>query len=85
MSKKLTGISYDELLKFILENVEYTYNVSKCLKEFINYLGETGAETGVFFMTKEKEHFEIDINYKILNENTDDEEIKYTYDVKKIE
>ena len=81
---KIEGVSYDEMIKYILNNVEYTYNVSKCISEFIGSLWESGATEGVFFMTEEQEHFKITTHYRILNKDTDIEEIIYTYDVEKL-
>lgn len=80
--KELVNVSYDDMLKFILNNVEYTYNVAQCLNEFIGDMGEGGLEEGEFFMTQEQEHFLITSHFEIKNEDTEDEEIIYTYDVK---
>lgn len=79
--KFIKNVTYEEMEKYILSNVEHTYNVSLCLKNFIDDLGETGAECGEFFMTEEQEHFEITKYTKIKNEDTDDEKIMITYDV----
>lgn len=77
---RIEGVSYDEMVKYILNNVEYTYNVSRCLNDFINECSE-----GIFYMTEDQEHFKIKTHYKILNEGMDNEEIVYTYDVEKID
>lgn len=80
--KEIANVSYDDMLKFILNNVEYTYNVAQCLSEFIGDMGEAGSEEGEFFMTEDQEHFLITSHFEIKNEDTEDEEIVYTYDVK---
>lgn len=83
-TNKIENVSYDEMVKFILNNVEYTYNVAKYLNDFINNMGECGIEEDIFYMTDDQEHFNIRTHYEILNQDTDDEEIIFTYDVEKL-
>lgn len=77
---KLKNVSLDEMTRFILNNVKYTYNVSKCLYDFINSMGECGIEEDIFCMKDINERFKICTHYEILDENT----VKYTYDVEKL-
>lgn len=76
---KLQGISYDDMVKYVLNNVEYTYNVSKCLNDFIGELGEQGVDEGIFFMTDDQEHFKVKIHHEFI-----DDDVKYTYDIEKL-
>lgn len=47
-------------------------------------MSETGIVEDVFYMTKESEQFLIRTHFDIINEDTEDEEIIYTYDIEKI-
>lgn len=75
-------MNYKELEEYILNNVEYTYNVAKCLKDFINDMQENGGEEGVFFMTEDQEHFRITRSIKIINE--ENKEFEETFNVEKL-
>lgn len=81
---ELNNVTYKAMEAFILANVEYTYNVDKCLSGFISDMGEKGAEEDVFYMTDDQEHFKISVEYEIENEDTDEEKIVYKYNVKKL-
>ncbi|MGL5767629.1 MAG: hypothetical protein ACRCX8_18505 [Sarcina sp.] len=73
---KLTNVDYDTMEEFVLNNVEYTYNVEKCLADFIGDLGESSR----FYDT-----FEIDnVKFEIREDSEIDEEenITYTYNIK---
>ena len=74
-------MNYKEMEKYIIDNIEYTYNVAKCLNDFINDMQETGNEEGIFFMTEDQEHFRITRNLKVDEEN---EKFEETFDVKKL-
>lgn len=62
----ISNATYDETCKYILNKVEYTYNVLKCLKEFIQNMQENG--TIQLFVTKcnNKTHFLIFLLRKVL-------------------
>lgn len=78
--KELLNVSYAEMEKFILDNMEYTYNVKQVLKDEVNDLEADCMTT--FEMHDSK--FEITSHIKIENEDTENEEIIATYDVTKI-
>lgn len=79
-----TGLSYDELFEYIINDVNYTYNVELCLKNFLTNMSELWKEEDIFYMTKDSEHFLIRTHLDIINENTEEEEVIYSYDVEKI-
>lgn len=83
-TKRINNVCYDDMIKFILNNVEYTYNVAKGINDFISNMGEVGCEEDIFYMEEDQEHFRITTHFEILNQDTDEEEIKFTYDVEKI-
>lgn len=74
---KLTNVSYAEMEKFVLDNMEYTYNVKKCLQDEINDLNNDCMT--VFEMHDRK--FDIVKYVKIENEDTDEENIIETFDI----
>ena len=75
-------MNYKEMEKYILNNVKYTYNVTKCLKDFINNMQETGSEEGIFFMTEDQEHFKITRSIKVIDE--ENEKFEETFNVEKL-
>lgn len=81
----IVNATYEEMENFILNNVEYTYNIKKCLNDFIGNMEGCGILEDVFYMADDEEHFKIRTHHKILKENTEAEEIVLTYDVEKIQ
>ena len=78
--KGLTRVDYKDVLNFILDNVEYTYNIKKDFKNFINSMEEDGLLKDVF-KTDNGEEFLIEYNDFIIK---DDRAITL-YDIKKLE
>lgn len=66
-TKRINNVSYDDMIKFILNNVEYTHNVAKCINDFINDMGEFGCKEDIFYMEEDQEHFRITTHFEILN------------------
>ena len=78
--KGLTRVYYKDILNFILDNVEYTYNIKEDFKNFINSMEENGLNYDTF-TTSEGEEFLIEYNDLIIE---DDRDI-ILYDIKKLE
>lgn len=79
---ELKNISYEEVVEFVLKNIEFDCNTKMCLEEELGAMGENGLLCHTFFMNEEGQHFEITSHYEILNEDTEYEEVKCSYDVK---
>lgn len=78
--KGLTRVDYKDVLNFVLDNVEYTYNIKEDFKNFINSMEEDGLLKDVF-KTDNGEEFLIEYNDFIIK---DDRAITL-YDIKKLE
>ena len=78
--KGLTRADYKDALNFILDNVEYTYNIKEAFKIFINSMEEDGLLKDIF-KTSEGEEFLIEYNDLII----EDDRAIILYDIKKLE
>ena len=78
--KGLTRVDYKDALNFILDNIEYTYNIKEDFKNFINSMEEDGLNYDTF-TTDNGEKFLIEYNDFIIK---DDRAITL-YDIKKLE
>lgn len=78
--KGSTRVDYKDVLNFVLDNVEYTYNIKEDFKNFINSMEEDGLLKDVF-KTDNGEEFLIEYNDFIIK---DDRAITL-YDIKKLE
>lgn len=78
--KELLNASYEEMEKFILDNMEYTYNVKKVLSDEVNDL----EANCMFVFEMHDNKFQITNHVEVKNEDTENEEIIATYDVEKI-
>lgn len=76
----LKSISYDAMLEFILNNVEYNYNVKTCLDDFLMNMNERGIFEDTFYMSEGQEKFKINVYIKTFNE----EDAEFKYDIEKI-
>ncbi len=75
------NLSYNEIVKVIKENVGDNYNLEVCFEEeYRDHLGCNGSDVPFVFEFGGKE-FEIIGKSKILNEDTDMEEIVTKYSV----
>lgn len=74
----LNNVSYEKMKEFILDNVEYEYNVEKCLDDLIDNMQECGGYVATFSMGEDTEKFEI-TRYDNFSEDT--EEYEETFDV----
>ena len=77
--KGLTRADYKDALNFILDNVEYTYNIKEAFEIFINSMEEDGLLKDIF-KTSEGEEFLIEYNDFIIK---DDRAITL-YDIEKL-
>ena len=78
---KVENLSYKEMVKVIKENVEDNYNLEVCFEsEYGDHMACEGSNIPYTFKFDGKE-FEIIGKSKILNEDTDDEEIITKYSV----
>ena len=78
--KGLTRSDYKDALNFILDNVEYTYNIKEDFKNFINSMEEDGLLKDIF-KTSEGEEFLIEYNDFIIKDNR----AITLYDIEKLE
>lgn len=78
--KGLTRVDYKDVLNFVLDNVEYTYNIKEDFKNFINSMEEDGLNYDTF-KSDNGEKFLIEYNDFIIK---DDRAITL-YDIKKLE
>ena len=78
--KGLTRADYEDALNFVLDNVEYTYNIKEDFKNFINSMEEDGLNYDTF-NTNNGEEFLIEYNGFIFK---DDMAISL-YDIEKLE
>lgn len=78
--KGLTRVDYKDVLNFILDNIEYTYNIKEDFKNFINSMEEDGLNYDTF-KSDNGEKFLIEYNDFIIK---DDRAITL-YDIKKLE
>lgn len=78
--KGLTRVNCKEILNFVLDNVEYTYNIKEDFKNFINSMEEDGLNYDTF-KSDNGEKFLIEYNDFIVK---DDRAITL-YDIKKLE
>lgn len=74
----MENATWEQVKEYVLNNVEYTYNVGLCLEDFRKSMQESGMNCDIFYMTKDSEHFEIAEHLEIK----DDEEFIHTYDVR---
>lgn len=77
--KGLTRVDYKDVLNFILDNVEYTYNIKEDFKKFINSIEEDGLLKDIF-KTSEGKEFLIEYNDFIVK----DDRVITLYDIKKL-
>ena len=66
--KGLTRADYKDALNFILDNVEYTYNIKEAFKIFINSMEEDGLLKDIF-KTSEGEELLIEYNDIIVRDD----------------